>query len=429
MGAVSANSSSSTKGAIVSFQPQYAEEMSSQEGDDAQLRTHRVMEGSPISSMRALQTPLPMTAKVITAVPAIDARILSFSPFTKIGETLSISRAAQALQKNLFQHHLQQLTVIKACDIPRYQKGLGLPSDNWADVLRHCSNVRHLDCETYQKQEDLLLLPLFIRLLPHLTSISFHKLIILNMKELLDAFPTARPNLQSVDFYGVELTDEIVKECAPMWPGLNHIDISCNPHNPSVKLQYLAEFCPHIRSLALQFCGTLRDSNLEAISSLFPKLEHLDIEGNFLVSDIGIRFIADRCRSLQSIKLKRNHDITDVALQALATTCTSLRHIDLTHCNKIEDVGVRYLAENCDLLSLELTGCKNLTSLQSVAAHCPNLTYLSIGSCRSISYSEIWNLMKKCSKLNYIYLKKCKQLSKKEITSLKVAFPKCRIVN
>ncbi len=395
MAVVSASSSSSQRTTVASFQPQN-EELSSldeQSKDDKEARTQRVMQGSAIT-VPALQTPLPRAVKVFTDISGIDARILSLLPRPEIVKFLTISQAAHALQKTIFQNHLQQLTRIKACDIPHYQTALALRSGNWEDVLRHCRHVRHLDCETYQKEEDLLLLPLFIRLLPYLTSISFRNLEALNETHLQAAFTTPSLKLQSIDFNGTQITDENIKKFASQWPSLRKIDLGNDSADPVVKLRHLARFCPRIRSLTLSFCNGLTDDTLEAISQLFPELEFLDISGNTLVSDTGVAFITDKCKKIISINLSGNFQITDHSLHLLAEGCTFLTEINLTGCSEIKDVGLQDLIKKRSLISLQLKECKRITeeSLQLLPTYCPNLSFLNVESCMLITRTAISNL-------------------------------------
>ena len=71
----------------------------------------------------------------------------------------------------------------------------------------------------------------------------------------------------------------------------------------------------------------------------------LDIAGSQLVTDTGIKALADVCITLQSLNVEGSYRITDVGLRTLAMSCVHLRDLNFSGCMGVAGPGFAVLGE------------------------------------------------------------------------------------
>jgi len=159
-----------------------------------------------------------------------------------------------------------------------------------------------------------------------------------------------------------------------------------NINNKAIK--YIAENLKLLESLDISGCSMLSDEALKFLSDHCAlRLKRLNLNGNFLLTNDGIRRLVEKCHELLILGLGRTR-IEDSTLEAIANHCQKLKILNLDSNNLITDAGVNEIAKNCkDLQCLILWAVPLLTNdaLGEIAKHCRNLRSLNIGDCMSLT--------------------------------------------
>ena len=108
--------------------------------------------------------------------------------------------------------------------------------------------------------------------------------------------------------------------------------------------------------------SNITDDGIRALANWLPQLLSLNISYCRNISDEGLRALANGCRQLQSLNIASCRNITDEGIIALANGLPQLQSLNIYYCDKITDEGIRALANGCrQLQSLDIAGCYKIT--------------------------------------------------------------------
>lgn len=150
-----------------------------------------------------------------------------------------------------------------------------------------------------------------------------------------------------------ELTNFIKK-----YPNLKYLRINLYEIDSS-KLIILARNCLRLKTLYIKN-DTLRNLDLEIMSSFLKHLEVIVIQPAYKITQKGIQAIAKNCKNLKSLQIHRFKKVNLLGFQALIENCKNLQVLSLTH-GTISIEGLYELAKNMkylsyvDLLNLNMT--------------------------------------------------------------------------
>lgn len=172
-------------------------------------------------------------------------------------------------------------------------------------------------------------------------------------------------------------------------------------------LQLSAQGLSHV---VLAHCTALRDKTLGSLGG--QPLQLLDLSEAASITDAGLALLCDATgtarKTLSDIRLSGCRQVTDAGVDALGgclclqrvdisgcclltdqagTTLAGLdlRHLDLEDCSAITDATLQQLGASVE--HLDATLCTAITDIgvEAVASSCPNLKYLSLRGCTSVT--------------------------------------------
>lgn len=120
------------------------------------------------------------------------------------------------------------------------------------------------------------------------------------------------------------------------------------------------------------------------------------------ITDIGLRYVAKKCERLRQLDVG-HCSITDYGVECLAKWSPHLEHVNCTWCTMLTNSGIRILAEKCHKLkSIDLSGSwVNTTGILALFLYCDLLEKLNLSSTR-ISDRTITAILNHCEDLLYI---------------------------
>lgn len=139
-------------------------------------------------------------------------------------------------------------------------------------------------------------------------------------------------------------------------------------------LNYIAERCPHIRSLRLVSCYCISDLGLIEAVSKFPLLEELDISFCSLSKET-LEAVGSCCPHLKSLKLNDKgyrcpKIVCDDEAIAIAENMPKLCHLEIFG-NKLSNDGLEAILDGCPHLeSLDLRQCFNINLVGNLQKRC-----------------------------------------------------------
>lgn len=217
-------------------------------------------------------------------------------------------------------------------------------------------------------------------------------------------------------------------------------------------LNKIPAYCPKLEKLTLNMCGMFHNDNLDYYGDKMDNLQHLSLNGPFLINDINWQnfFKSKGAKNLKSLSIKNTHRFSTDSLVTLLENCgqnlellsltrldglnskpvfdllpqflSNLKHLDLSSPhdeNLIDDeLIINLLAINCGTMeSLKLDGCSGLTDtflIEGVKPFGSNLTSLSLSELDQITddgVSELFNSWTINPGLLELNLSRCIQLT------------------
>lgn len=172
----------------------------------------------------------------------------------------------------------------------------------------------------------------------------------------------------------------------------------------------LSQLCPNLVKLNLQYCGQMSTDTLIAWGKQLPRLRSLELFGPFLVRKDGwIQFFKARGKQLEELIITQSPRIDLETIEVMVNSCPNLRVLKLDEIGKLDYTFLEPLAklQNLEILAITLPGGPALSDdavdrllssigskltdldlsfnselddevLKAIAAHCPNLTRLSL---------------------------------------------------
>ena len=195
------------------------------------------------------------------------------------------------------------------------------------------------------------------------------------------------------------------------------------------KLQWVAQHCPQLRYLVLNYCypsgGNLSEA-IQAVAGGCSRLRHLDSGGNSL-SNALIETVAQACPHLECLCLA-DCDVTDAALWAVAQRCPHLKKLDVSE-NRVSNAAIRTVAQACPQLECLCLAACGVTdaALWAVAQSCPQLKELNV-SLNRVSNATIQAVAKGCPQLKKLNVIGCPMLTESAILSIVQSCPHVRIL-
>nr|XP_018633451.1 F-box/LRR-repeat protein 3-like [Nicotiana tomentosiformis] len=193
----------------------------------------------------------------------------------------------------------------------------------------------------------------------------------------------------------------------------------------------LVSFLPKLIALELGFCDKVSDDSLRVIGSGSCSLKSLNLQGCWLVSDEGLKSLAEgplrislkklilaecdrisdrgvlslmQMRCLEELDLAEcGPNVTDIAGEAIASS-EILKRLNLSWLVNVSDATVVALAEGCkNLNALNLTGCEFVTGegIRALTKH-RSLKELVLTSCEKLSGYDLEELVLGCQTLEHI---------------------------
>ncbi|CAG0919100.1 unnamed protein product [Notodromas monacha] len=299
----------------------------------------------------------------------------------------------------------------------------------------------------------------------------------LNMcKEITDATCAALgqlcPKLKKVDLGSCELlTDLGLKFLAEGCQQLKYINISWCDRIGEMGIEVLSKRCPKLTSFSASGLTLLPDSAICYLARYCPLLAVIIIRGciyvhSCLAETYDMSFTSDKrgigyevsvvtkssccrtcaalgqlCPKLKKVDLGSCELLTDLGLKFLAEGCQQLKYINISWCDRIGEMGIeRYLLSGTILSSIgghhypiEVLSkrCPKLTSFSAsgltllpdsaicyLARYCPLLAVIIIRGCINVTDRAVQAIGKHCINLRYICLSMCTHLTDNSLIAL-----------
>ena len=168
----------------------------------------------------------------------------------------------------------------------------------------------------------------------------------------------------------------------------------------------LGENCPNLHTLSLNGCRGIKYDGISAIASGCPRLLSVSLDECCWLSDSCIHALQRGCPLLQSISL--NHTkVTNAITCTIGEGWSNLKSISLNECNLLTDVGIKAIANAChELESISIAFTKVTdASMYALGLGCPHLHSIRLDGCEGVTESGISALRSGCIKLSPIVLK------------------------
>ncbi|KAJ8755386.1 hypothetical protein K2173_019184 [Erythroxylum novogranatense] len=331
-----------------------------------------------------------------------------------------------------------------------------LPEECWELIFKSLDHHRHLEPLSLVSTRFLSITNLLRRTLT-VSSLSAPFL-----HRIIPRFPNLT-HIKVCDFYGD--LDSVLDLISLYGLDIESLDISGQSHFPLVGLRRLGSKVRNLKRLNCSKMGSLRDSDLSEIGSLFPMLEELDIgfpmynsrfnpTGSLsferfagVVTDEGMLDLSSKIKKLRKIDVSGNHFITDRSLLALSLNCGLLSEVVIRDCDFISQNGIGMAMRSISgLSSISLDGigipsidscfeasfayakCLSELDLSNsiisdellglVAESCLPLNKLTISHCYDFSFAGVSCLLHKYQSLGYLDLEGANFLTDESIVEL-----------
>lgn len=159
----------------------------------------------------------------------------------------------------------------------------------------------------------------------------------------------------------------------------------------------IAQHCPQLRSLGL--CALpISDGAVMRITKLCPSIRSLDLTSNRMITDIGVRAIAENLKHLRCLSVSKCTRLSDVSIQHL--TQYSASKLQVLHAVKLRSVRVDVLIallRNCPHLRTLSLDCDLETYHADIIPHMCNLQTLVLRN--PVSDDALCMIAQHCKKL------------------------------
>jgi len=179
-----------------------------------------------------------------------------------------------------------------------------------------------------------------------------------------------------------QLTERSIKVLRNKVQYLEVLDLNELGNITKVMLHQLIQHSPKLRDFHVDSSSISNDDQF-LIKTIAPctHLISLDLSGYDLITNIGIKAIAEGCPSLRKLDLSWCAELTDAALNALADKKQQLVSLNLAACKKVTPQGIINLIEhnpNLENLDLSSSDIVNDAVIKAAARCCPKLASLNL---------------------------------------------------
>eukprot|EP00270_Netrium_digitus_P007986 TRINITY_DN235_c0_g1_i1.p1 TRINITY_DN235_c0_g1~~TRINITY_DN235_c0_g1_i1.p1 ORF type:complete len:562 (-),score=96.54 TRINITY_DN235_c0_g1_i1:250-1935(-) len=243
--------------------------------------------------------------------------------------------------------------------------------------------------------------------------------------------------------YG-QLSREAMSVVAHGCKNLRRLSMRGSKQVDDIVLQGLERGCPSLMELDLHACEKVGDRGLEAVVKGCKQLKELVLSGSNIGSSGRDPFaLHGGLPNLRSIRMNGDM-ISDAMLKSIGEKCQNLLEIHLSCCSNVTDKGLVALLLGCSSLScitvkssplvrgsaFETVPCPAMASISfpscgvddhgllSVAKNCPNLAYLSVSGCQSITAVGLVNFVAACPPLKDLLIVGCLQLTRADLIGI-----------
>ncbi|KAJ3045726.1 hypothetical protein HDV00_007852 [Rhizophlyctis rosea] len=199
-------------------------------------------------------------------------------------------------------------------------------------------------------------------------------------------------HLRRLRLRGCPISDVLLADLARACPKLEIVDLA-HTNVTAAALVTLVDACDRIRYVDLEGCAqSTRSVSFDPRRTSKRPLRYLNVRNGGL-TDVHIRFIAERCPQLSTIILEGCSSVTDDAVINLVRYCgETLSNADFSFCMKITDLSLRALAQYGKRLEvLTLSGCDLITpdGVQAITRGCPRMDEIVLHGCAKILSSFV----------------------------------------
>lgn len=180
----------------------------------------------------------------------------------------------------------------------------------------------------------------------------------------IETYDINLPNLKALNLAGCVVSDKFVQNLLFDFGHLVTLDLSCSKNVTNVSLECVAQRCPGLKHLFLDF------------------LEAEDDTKN--LTDAGLERVVENCHNLITVNLNECKELTDRSINAVAHNCPLLQELCIHGILSVTDAAIIAIAEKCQYLKiLDVSFCLKLTglSVSLVLTSCQHLKQLKADSC------------------------------------------------
>ncbi|PRP85823.1 hypothetical protein PROFUN_06015 [Planoprotostelium fungivorum] len=262
------------------------------------------------------------------------------------------------------------------------------------------------------------------------------------------------------------VTDDVIAYVTRSCPVLATLNLSRN--NRLVGLNHLQRL-DSLVDLDLQDCRRLSVQSLSNIANSFPNLVHINLSGSLASSppplgpapqgNHGYEPLVElmrKCNRLKTLNISGCKHLPQEVLLSIADSllelenlnvsyilstsrkvvhkivhkCKGIKRLMLGGCVKIGDETISDIADNCPLLEvLDVTRCKEITSVTKLGEHCNNLRELCLNQCMAIPDASVISVVEKSPELEVLELSMMYKMTNDVLHALTKNCPKLKKLN
>ncbi|XP_023548543.1 F-box/LRR-repeat protein 4-like isoform X1 [Cucurbita pepo subsp. pepo] len=218
------------------------------------------------------------------------------------------------------------------------------------------------------------------------------------------------PNLSSLsaNWIGIpSLNSDLIDSFLSM-KNLNSIDLSESIISDQL-LNSLANSCSPLKKLVLSHCHDFSFSGISFLLNKNPLIEWLDLEAANFLTDESVKELSEFLPLVKLINLSNCSNLSCSSLFILARNCPALTDIEMKIVNLQKEEGHPKDFVNPKLISLDLSGNKNLCNdgVGKIASIFPNLELLKMNHCAAITDEGIGDVLTACPKIRHLEVNYC----------------------
>lgn len=195
---------------------------------------------------------------------------------------------------------------------------------------------------------------------------------------------------------------------------------------PSETYELIPAYCPNLETLTLSMCGQIEGGNLILMAEKLEKLEHLYLDGPFLVrADDWLTVLDLLGPRLKSLTIKNTHRVDDTVLAHMVESCPNLERLSLIALSGVaESTPIHLLTQLSNLKSLELNQFGFFSEMHQsdpivtddavldiLSILGPQLETLKLDACSEITDKVLEGIKTNCKNLQVLSLNEADRLT------------------